>query len=257
MDNTQVKEKRSVNFAMKIVGWLGHDNKLFDRVCSQGCKGMFNSREHSVCPKCNGQLAYILGGKKKQPMAVSEGTIYPAIGKKQKERDAIEIGKRNNGLQPIYRFKLFSFINEDTGVLNPHEAHDRCRKGAKVEIVTMNHQFLPSGFVSKEGEAKVEILVLVYDNYGDYIKVLSEAEYANSTVTHPVYPDGTAAPVSTGDPIADRMAMLEQKIAQMEATQSPQPAPQPVTQSTPPWQGPNQLATNANDNTVDPLAHAK
>lgn len=245
MSNTQVKEKKSVNLAMKIVGWLGHDNNLFDRVCSQGCKGLFNSREHSVCPKCGQPLAYILGGKKKQPMAVSEGTIYPAIDKKRKEKDALEISKRANGLQPIYRFKLFSFINEN-GVLNPHPAHDRCRSGVKVEIVSMDHQFLPSGFVADDGTAKVEILILVYENFGDYIKILSEAEYAKRVVTHPVYPDGTPAPVATGDPLADRIAMLEHKIAQMTAVQTPQP---PAQTSLP--------AQTKVDNTIDPLAHAK
>lgn len=243
MDNTQVKEKRSVNFAMKIIGWLGHDNNLFDRVCSNGCKGMFNSREHSACPKCGQPLTYITGGKKKQPMTISEGTIYPAIGKKQKERDALEISKRGNGLQPIYRFKLFSFVNENN-VLNPHEAHDRCRKGAKVEIVVRNHQLLPSGFTSKDGTAKVELLILVYDNYGDTIKVISEGEYAERTVTHPVYPDGTPAPIATGDPVADRMAMLEQKIEQLLKAQAPQPVPQEVK-------------TAVVDNTIDPLANAK
>ena len=46
MEN-QVKVKRSVNYAFKIVGNLGHDNKLFDRTCSACRKGMYSSRQYS------------------------------------------------------------------------------------------------------------------------------------------------------------------------------------------------------------------
>lgn len=275
MEN-QIQAKRSVNYAFKIVGNLGHDNKLFDRTCPACRKGMYSSRKYSKCPKCGADLGYLTNSEGKA-IAISEGTIYPAFGPKQEKRDANEVAKRKNGMPPIYRFKMFSFI-DDHGVLIPPAEHDECRKGAKVEILTMGHQLVPSWFMGKNLDgtkvAKVELLILVYTNYGDYVKVLTDQEYASKTISHNVYPDGSPAPIEipvtpvtpvTG--LAADIAALEKRIADIKAVQSPQvavpqvPVPQvPVAQPEPfnadsaPWE--EQRAVNVADDDINPFAYA-
>jgi hypothetical protein len=273
MDN-QTQVKKSVNYAFKIVGYLGPDNKLFDRTCPTCQKGMYSSREVTRCPKCGGALGYITSGEGK-PMAISEGTIYPAFGPKQEKRDLNEVSKRKNGMAPMYRFKMFNFMDE-TGVLTPPPEHDNCRKGAKVEILTMGHQLVPSWFLGKdqtnpnstEKVPRVELLIMVYTNYGDYVKVLTEQQYASQTIHHAVNPDGSPAPIDyEGDAMraaaaeTDRILELERQINILKAERTPPFTPQPVAtppaaQNTPPWEGPNQT-TAAAGNIVDPFANAK
>jgi hypothetical protein len=252
MDN-QVREQRSINYAFKIVGYLGHDNKLFDRTCPTCQKGMYSSREVTRCPKCGGALSYLTNAEGKA-LAISEGTVYPAFGPKQEKRDIEAVAKRKNGMLPMYRFKMFSFMDEH-GVLIPPPEHGRCRKGAKVEILTMNHQLVPSWFQTKENTVKVELLIMVYTNYGDYVKVLTAQEYASKTVSHNVYPDGTPVPMTAQE---DRIAYLERQIAELRGATAPTapPAPQPPVQETLPWEGQNQM-TAAADNSVDPFANAQ
>jgi len=265
MEN-QVKEQRSINYAFKVVGYLGHDNKLFDRTCPACQKGMYSSREYTRCPKCGGELGYITNGEGK-PMSISEGTIYPAFGPKQEKRDAEAVSKRKNGMAPMYRFKMFNFA-DDSGVLTAPAEHANCLKGAKVEVLSMNHQLVPSWFLTKQQVPKVELLIMVYSNYGDYVKVLTEQQYASKTVHHPVNPQtGLPAPIDPeGDAMqaaaneSDRIATLERQIAELKAERTPPfipaSAPQPVASSTPPWEGQNQM-TAAVGNSVDPFANAK
>ena len=211
------REKEYVNYAFKIVGYLVHDNKLFDRRCPS-CKGMnmYSSREYTQCPKCSGELTHLISADGKS-MAISEGTIYPAFGLKQEKCDAATVANCKNGIPPVYRFRLFEFMDEH-GVLTPPQYHDECRKGAKVEILTINHQLVPSRFLAKDpndpsGENKVlkmELMINVYTAYGDYVKVLTELEYANKTVSHSVNPDGSPAPLHLSDD-AQSNNMLEKR----------------------------------------------
>ena len=82
-NNEAVAEKFPTVFALKIVGYLGHDNKLFDRTCSK-CGGMYSSKITQICPKCGQALVYILTAKGKA-MAISEGTIYPILSRLKRE----------------------------------------------------------------------------------------------------------------------------------------------------------------------------
>ena len=241
-------EKKEVRYAFKIVGNLGHDNHLFDRTCP-ACKGMYSSHERSNCPKCNAALTY-LTGPEGRPIAISEGTVYPAFNDKQLQKDAAEISARKNGMPIKYRFKMFNFM-DDNGVLTPPIEHDRCRKGAKVEIVSMNHQCVPSWFMGKDisnpqSTTKipwVEFLVLVYTNYGDYIKVLTEAEYANIVVHHPMNPDGTPAPIETGESVQEQLARLQSQFNELQGLSTPAQPPA--------------VNTNVVDNDIpDPFAKA-
>ena len=278
MEN-QVSTKRSVNYAFKIVGYLGHDNKLFDRTCPTCRKGMYSSREYSRCPKCGAALGYLTSGDDKA-IAISEGTVYPAFGPKQEKRDAESLAKLKNGMREVYRFKMFSFI-DDHGVLIPPAEHDRCRRGAKVEVLLMGHKleykwFMWGADASGIKRPGVEIMSKIYTNYGDSIKVLTDQEYASKTVSHNVYPDGSPVPIEVPTtpatvvpetPVAGidaDIAALEQRIAAIKAAQAP--APQPVVhqpaepQSEPfdeggiPWE--EQKAMSVADGNVDPFANA-
>ena len=253
MEN-QVQNNKSVNYAFKIVGYLGHDNKLFDRTCP-GCKGMYSSHELSNCPKCGLLLTYLTSPDGKA-LAISEGTVYPAFGPKQDKRDADAITNRTNGMFPVYRFKLFSFM-DDYGVLVPPAEHSRCRKGAKVEILTMNHQLVPSWFLAKDKTPKVELLIMVYTNYGDSIKVLTEQEYANKVVYHPLNPDGTPAPLATGGnaqaEIQAKLAVLQARIDELQGVTASVPTPGMPVENTPQWTNHSKVVGNVQD----PFAKAK
>lgn len=262
MEN-QVRAKRSVNYAFKIVGNLAHDNKLFDRTCPTCRKGMYSSRQYTRCPKCGGMLGYLTSGDGKA-ISISEGTIYPAFGPKQEKSDANEIARRKNGMPIKYRFKMFNFIDEH-GVLTPPAEHDRCRSGAKVEILSMGHQLVPSWFMGKDennpdSKTKipwVELMILIYtgEYYNDYVKVLTTQEYASKTVSHNVNPDGTPAAIAG---INDELAALEQRIAAIKASQAEMNAPvtQPeAPENDVPWEAQNAMATN--NNSTDPFAYAK
>lgn len=286
----QVSTKRSVNYAFKIVGNLGHDNKLFDRTCPACRKGMYSSRKYSRCPKCGGALGYLTNAEGKA-IAISEGTVYPAFGPEQEKSDAMAISKRKNGMPIKYRFKMFSFIDEH-GVLIPPADHDRCRSGARVEIMIMRHQPVPSWFMGKDDNNPnsktkvpwVEWMLPIYTNapYNDYVKVLTDQEYASKTVSHNVYPDGSPAPIGvpTTPPTAAPeaapitsldadIAALEKRIAAIKAAQAPAvqaPVPQPVAPQVPgpqtepfdtdtaPWE--DQKAMSVADGDVDPFTYA-
>lgn len=216
----ETKEKRSVNYAFKIVGSLRHDNFLFDRTCA-ACGGMYSSRKQSTCPKCSQPLTYITSNDGK-PMSMSEGTLYLAFGDKQWRRDTDIISHRKNGMPATYRFKLFEFMDEH-GVLTPPQFHDECRKGAKVEIVTMNHQLIPSWFRTRDNVPKIELMLLVFTNYGDTFKVLTAAQYADKTISHTVNLDGSPAPMGNEETAAKINALQKELNALKGAIQPPVP----------------------------------
>ena len=281
----QVSTKRSVNHAFKIVGSLGHDNKLFDRTCPACRKGMYSSRKYSRCPKCGGVLGYLTNAEGKA-IAISEGTVYPTFGPKQEKKDAMAISKRKNGMPIKYRFKMFSFIDEHSVLIPPAE-HDRCHTGAKVEIMIMRHQLIPSWFMGKDennpdSETKipwVELMMPIYTNapYNDYVKVLTDQEYASKTVSHNVYPDGSPVPIEVpmtspttapeSTPVASLdadIAALEKRIAAIKAAQAPapqpiapqtlEPQPEPFIDDGVPWE--EQRAISVSDGDVDPFTYA-
>jgi len=222
-------EKFPTVFALKIVGYLGHDNKLFDRTCSK-CGGMYSSKLVQTCPKCGQALTFITT-KNGNAMTISEGTIYPAFWNKQKERDAQAIGNRKNGMTPMYRFKMFSFADAN-GVLSPPVDHFKMLKGAQVEILAINHSLIPSWYQTKGGDAMVELMIQVYPQYGDTIKVTKAPKVATANTTATTV-DGAGNPVVPNtDAAVVEIARLKAKIAEMEgAATAPIPTAAPVAQA--------------------------
>ncbi len=193
------------NYWFGMIGYLGHDNKLFDRTCT-ACKGMYSSYEMSVCPKCGLPLAYITTTKG-TPMAISEGTIYPAFSDKEKLRYTESVNNRKGGMEAVYRFKIFSFA-DDKGVLAPPLNHHLMKSGSKVKVQIINHEFILDGFMSK-GEtpkAKAEVMLMVYPQYGDTVEVQA-APKPNPAVTVDV----------AGNAVPPDLSALKTELAQLEA----------------------------------------
>lgn len=196
MTNTQaVETKYNTNYALRIIGNLGHDNKLFDRTCPQ-CKGAYSSYIINTCPKCGTPLTYITTDAGK-PMAISEGTIYLSQGPKTEERDRKAIANRRNGLTPLYRFKTFAFA-DDNGVLGVPKDHQNMKSGAKVEVTIINHQAIPSGpFVTKRYGQTIELMLMVYEQEGDTVKILHTAEADRVSTPVQVNTAGAVMPTDT------------------------------------------------------------
>lgn len=212
-DNKAVATKYNTNYALRIVGNLGHDNKLFDRTCAQ-CKGAYSSYIVNTCPKCGHGLTYITTEDGK-PMAISEGTIYLSQGPKTETRDKKAISNRKNGLTPLYRFKTFAFA-DDSGVLGVPKDHQNMKSGAKVEVTIINHQAIPSGpFVTKKSGQTIEMMLMVYEQEGDTVKILRAAEAAEATTPAQVNVAGTIVPANTEE-ITAELVLLDQKIAALK-----------------------------------------
>lgn len=219
MEN-QTQEKKTTNFAVKIRGFLGHDNDYFDRTCP-ACKGMHSSFITISCPKCGAALTYLTTSKNK-PFAISEGTIYPVLGA-QEDKDKKTIEGKKNGMIPKYRFKIFSFMENE--VLAPPLEHVSMKKGALVELIIINHQLIPSWFTTKDKVPCVELLAQIYPQYGDSVKVLQGPKVAETTVSYPVNPDGSPTPLMVGGGTdTEKIALMEAEIARLKAETPATPA---------------------------------
>jgi len=206
---TTQKTEARVNYRLNIIGNLMHDNNLFDSKCS-GCGRLYSSYEVTgPCPNCGQAMMPITTQDGKRKMAISEGTIALCFGPKQEEKNDKAIKNRKNGLASLYRFKRFSFA-DDNGVLALPIDHHRFKKGAQVSITITNHPVVPSGvFQTKKHGNTIEQMLTVYDNQGndDKVEVLRDAVASNVSVA--MGADGKPAPID--------MTAVNQKIAQMEA----------------------------------------
>jgi hypothetical protein len=216
-------------YRLEIVGNLGHDNAYFDKTCSN-CGGMYFSGQYATCPKCGGTLTAITT-KEGKPMSISEGTLYPAFGEKQKKRNAQAIANRKNGMESVYRFKIFSFADANGYVSPPAEQH-LLKKGARVKVFIRNHPVVASWFLSKENKPKVELMMQIYPQYGDTIQVLKEAQVAAATQGVTMGPNGQPAPLDTSKE-TNEIAQLEARIAYLRGQQG-KPAAPPAAPSAPP-----------------------
>jgi len=191
----QAGTQRQIHIDFTMDGWLACDNKLFDRTCPS-CNGMYSSYEVANCPKCGSQLTFITTAKGSS-MAISEGTFYPCLSQKQTQ-------EAGNGIETVYRFKIFSF-SDANGVLAPPPEHAFCKKGALVKIRTIGHQIIHRLFSTGQGVPKVESLFLVWKNYGDSVKLLQGPK-----VSYQVDANGQPAQMNPPYPQANQNAQTAQ-----------------------------------------------
>ena len=239
------RNKYRTNYALKITGWLGHDNKLFDRTCPQ-CRGMYSSFDTSSCPKCGQPLTYITT-KDGKYMSISEGTIYPSFGPKQKDRDEEAIRARKTGMEATYRFKMFAFEDEENVPPTPPDMHHMMRKGVMIELMIINHQLIPSWYQTKSGKVKVELMAMIYPKYGDTIKILRQKEEADATVSFPVNADGTPAkmpiPYPDDGDINNKIKQIEQLLTELKFNKTKN-----TNTMVAPTEGPSGILNNAVEN---------
>lgn len=230
---TTQKTEGRVNFAMKVIGNLMHDNHLFDRTCPN-CKGMYSSYVTNTCPKCGSALTYITTNDgQNKPMAISEGTLAVCFGPKQEAKDRKATENRKQGLFELIRFKRFSFA-DDNGTLALPKDHHRMKKGAQVEVTIINHKPIYSGpFNTKKYGSTIECMLLIFDDqgYGDTVKVLRNSKAIAANMSVPVDANGHPLPVDVTN-IKDEIAQMEQRIAAMKAQMAgtASPAAQTATQ---------------------------
>jgi len=221
-----VELNNRVNLGVALTGWLACDNYLFDRTCS-ACGGMYSSFETRMCPKCGAALTYIRVPATQKAMCISEGKMYPALSEKQLAKDAQAIVARKRALPIEYRFKLFGFA-DDQGVLPVPAIHKRLKRGALVEIRMYNHQPVVTPFQSEKGP-KVEMMLMVFEAYGDKCEVLSDAKVRDTVTPVRINQDGSVAPMQVPNDLASAMkelaAMQERTAAIMANIAKMQGAP--------------------------------
>jgi hypothetical protein len=220
--------KVPTNFAVKIVGNLGHDAHIFDRTCSK-CKGMYNALSTPACPKCGAPLVYMTTGEGK-PMSITECTFYPIFGKATSERWAKDTAARKGGMGLTWRFKMFTYADKN-GVLGDHPISMMLKKGATVELRVFNHPPFATEYDSTKnpGQKMAEIMFVVYPNYGDSIKVLKQP--TNIVTKVATQAATSAAPMATPELVA---AITAQVLATLSGKAAPVPVPAPKAATTTP-----------------------
>lgn len=175
---------KTVNYGFAIVGWMAHDALLFDRNCPK-CRQMCSSFEHKVCPnpKCGGELGFIKtpSGTK---MAIMECTLYPNFNDATRQKNAEETKARKGAVPITYRFKAFSFADND-GVLAPPDDFHRMVKGALVSVRMYNHELLVTPFEKRNGDTGAELMVTVYPQFGDIVSILKDGKAAEHQIDDP------------------------------------------------------------------------
>lgn len=233
-----------VNYGFAIVGWMAHDALLFDRNCPT-CHKMYSSFEHKTCPQCGGELGYITipSGRK---MSIMECTLYPNFNDATRRKNAEDTRARKGAVPITYRFKAFSF-SDDEGVLAPPDEYHRMVKGALVSVRMYNHELLATPFEKRNGDTGVELMVQVYPQFGDIVSILKEGKAAEHQIDDPGTKDAAksapAAPASAPQaPVSasnesdtdKRLSRLEAMFAQvLELAKSNQAASAPPAAEAP------------------------
>lgn len=261
-------KKRYVNVGIKYRGFLAHDNKYFDRTCPS-CGSMYDSRSIAMCPKCMQPLTSITAPSGKA-MGISEGTFYPCLSNKTKEGIKQSLGRRKRAMPITYRFKIFSFPNEQ-GVLAPPPQHLEMKTGALIEMVLINHPAEATYYFAKEKNLDpaqlrscaelieaaqkantvapevpdilasmlklgCEVMHRVYPQYGDTIKVVMAPKAKGATtVSYKVDAEGNPAPVAPpyGANAAAEIDLLKKRLAEIEGQIARKEGPAPQAAAAP------------------------
>jgi hypothetical protein len=223
-------------FAAKITGNLGHDANVFDRTCPK-CKGMYYSLMTPACPKCGGPLTYMTTGKGK-PMSITECSFYPIFGEETEKKWEADTAKRKGGMGITWRFKIFNYADKN-GVLADHPMSMMLKKGATIELRVYNHPPFATEYVSTKfaGRKMVEMMFVVYPNYGDSIKVIKQPAVATKVDAQgnavPPTLISTATPVANAELIAAITAQVVASLTGKAAIPVVEPAPKVVATAQP------------------------
>jgi len=209
-----------------IIGNLGHNNKYFDSTCSQ-CGGIYDSMKTRVCEKC-GQALIPITNSQGRKMAISEGSIYPALSKEMKENQAKATDDCPNGMPIVHRFALFSFAGEDD-IVPEHPLHKYLTSGRQIQL-EVNHEPVAKSFTNKDGRLCCEFryAIITSHPYNDKVTLLGrKTDEVNARTSSP------AQSAAAANPHADTITELKAQIERMErhlGMEQPQsPAEEPAT----------------------------
>ncbi len=245
-------EKKYVNLGIKIRGYLGHDNYLWNVKCPS-CNRMYSHFITNTCKHCNIPLQWLTTTNGNKTMAISEGTIYPLLTDSEKER--YERHRATvNGFKPTFRFKMFSFGIDATSPAPLPDNHENMKKGALVEILIINHFPVIIPFKTKTGDTAVEVSLPIFKEYGDTVKIISAPRQVAEIGTEPAT---TQSPNQTTTDIQQTIQQLQQLMAaivgqNVQPTQAYQPTTQPVNpfESTPETMAGGKIPTHDMINTA-------
>lgn len=196
-NTTETLTQKSVNYLFFARGFLADDAKIYHAQCTNpNCKRWVNLYETRSCPVCGGGLDYIRAGKDNTPMCVGEITFFLAIGRDNEDRYKNGVIKKGKSL-PVHRVKMYSFADENGNLPDPHPDFHNLKKGTMIEVKCYNHPPEYTPFTAKDGTPKVEVMVHLFDGYGDELSILRGAKKAEATTAYNVTPNGDPAPVNT------------------------------------------------------------
>jgi len=211
----QTQDKKHVNLAIKLRGYLGHNNYLWDLKCPN-CNRLYSHFETNVCPNCSAPLQWLTTANGQKTMAISEGTIYPLLTDKEKERyekHRAAVG----GLKPTFRFKIFAFGSDIASPPPLPDNHENMVKGALVELLVINHWVMMIPYTSKKtGEPAIEVSIPIFKEYGDSVKIISAPRQVAQVGTQPQMPQQIPQQQIAQPQPQVSVGNLQQQIAQME-----------------------------------------
>jgi len=238
------EKKVSVNYLFFARGFLAADAKVFHAQCTNPqCKRWVSLYDTTVCPICGSKLDYLRGGKDNRPMTVGELTFLLAIGRESEDIYKKKVVEKGKAL-PVHRVKMYAFADDDGNLPDPHPEFANLKKGAMIEVKSINHIPEYTPFTSKDGQtSKMEVMVHIFEAWGDYVKILRGQKKQDATTAYNVDANGNPAPVAPSAPTnldlaslaqnPQAVAMLQTLLSQLVANPKPAPAPAPAENTTP------------------------
>jgi hypothetical protein len=211
--NAQQANANDVTYALKVIGIVRHDNKLFDVKCPS-CGGIYSSGEVATCPKCGGGLALITT-KNGTPMSISEGTVDPILTEDQQQYQKNLAGSIKGGATPEYRFSLFNY-GEGNNPAPPHHLHYQMKAGKCIKFITMNHVNRIKVFERDDNSLGVEIGVLINPKHGDQFEILPDVERNRIQELKGVKPPPMVQPDALPQADSAESSDIEQRLSNLE-----------------------------------------
>lgn len=219
--------------------------RVIDRTCPS-CRGIYASREHSMCPKCVAALVVptVQTEKGIRPYCFTEVTIYPIMPEKI-QKAYMEGIKKSKSLIPVFRLKIWGKYDEANNIVVPDGITPYLTP--KRQIILKSNMVPDFGepFETKHGRA-IQILYVIKRWMGDSITLVGAKEGTTMAMDNAAAlsaPAPKQAPVPTllvtqGCTEDEELAKLELEIAEKKlkllnmtkkAVPAPASAPAPIT----------------------------
>jgi hypothetical protein len=150
---------------------------------------------------------------KGKPMSITECSFYPIFGEETEKRWEADTAKRKGGMGITWRFKIFNYA-DNNGVLADHPMSMMLKKGATIELRVYNHPPFATEYVSTKfaGKKMVEMMFVVYPNYGDSVKVIKQSAVATKVDAQGNAITPTLTPAATPAANAELIAAITAQV---------------------------------------------